>query len=126
VEELMALPAVLKGKLTIPAIGAPMFLVSFPPLVKALCKAGVVGAFPHVNARPSEQLHAWLTEVETDLAAYKAANPTARVAPHCVNIIVHRTNPRYEPDLDIVVQHKVPLVITCLGHPGKVIEAVHG
>jgi nitronate monooxygenase len=126
VEELMALPAVLKGKLTIPAIGAPMFLVSFPPLVKALCRAGVVGAFPHVNARPSEQLHAWLTEVETDLAAYKAANPTARVAPHCVNIIVHRTNPRYEPDLDIVVQHKVPLVITCLGHPGKVIEAVHG
>jgi nitronate monooxygenase len=126
VEELMALPAILKGRLTIPAIGAPMFLVSFPPLVRALCKAGVVGAFPHVNARPSEQLDAWLTEVETDLAAYKAANPHARVAPHCVNLIVHRTNPRYEPDLDIVVQHKVPLVITCLGHPGKVIEAVHG
>jgi nitronate monooxygenase len=106
VEELMSLPAVLKGKLTIPAIGAPMFLVSFPPLVKALCKAGIVGAFPHVNARPSEQFDAWLTEVETDLAAYKAANPTARVAPHCVNIIVHRTNPRYEPDLEIVVQHR--------------------
>jgi nitronate monooxygenase len=125
-EELMTLPAVLKGRLTIPAIGAPMFLVSFPPLVKALCKAGVVGAFPHVNARPSEQLDAWLTEVETDLAAYRAANPTARVAPHCVNLIVHRTNPRYEPDLEIVVRHEVPLVITCLGHPGKVIEAVHG
>jgi nitronate monooxygenase len=125
-EELMTLPAVLKGRLTIPAIGAPMFLVSFTPLVKALCKAGVVGAFPHVNARPSEQLDAWLTEVETDLAAYRAANPTARVAPHCVNLIVHRTNPRYEPDLEIVVRHEVPLVITCLGHPGKVIEAVHG
>jgi nitronate monooxygenase len=125
-EELMALPAVLKGRLTIPAIGAPLFLVSFPPLVKALCKAGVVGAFPHVNARPSEQLDAWLTEVETDLAAYKAANPSARIAPHCVNLIVHRTNPRFEPDLAIVVRHKVPLVITCLGHPGKVIEAVHG
>jgi len=121
----MALPAVLKGRLAIPAIGAPMFLVSFPPLVKALCKAGVVGAFPHVNARPSEQLDAWLTEVGTDLAAYKAANPNARVAPHCVNLIVHRTNPRYEPDLEIVVKHKVPMVITCLGHPGKVIEAVH-
>lgn len=122
----MALPPVLKGRLAVPAIGAPMFLVSFPPLVKALCRAGVVGAFPHVNARPSEQLDTWLTEVETDLAAYKAMNPKARVAPHCVNLIVHRTNPRFEPDLEIVVQHKVPLVITCLGHPGKVIEAVHG
>jgi nitronate monooxygenase len=103
-----------------------MFLVSFPPLVKALCKAGVVGSLPHVNARPSEQLDAWLTEIETDLAQHKAANPNAIVAPHCVNLIVHRTNPRFEPDLDIVVSHKVPLVITCLGHPGKVIEAVHG
>jgi len=122
----MALPAALRNRLTVPAIGSPMFLVPFPPRVKALCKAGIVGAFPHVNARPSEQLDAWLTEIETDLAAYKAANLNAVVAPHCVNLIVHRTNPRYLPDLEIVVSHKVPLVITCLGHPGKVIEAVHG
>jgi len=122
----MPLPAVLRGSLKVPAIGAPMFLVSFPPLVKALCKAGIVGAFPHVNARPSKQLDAWLTEIETDLRACKASQPGAIVAPHCVNLIVHRTNPRYEPDLEIVVSHQVPLVVTCLGHPGKVIEAVHG
>jgi nitronate monooxygenase len=122
----MTLPAALRHSLRVPAIGAPMFLVSFPPLVKAQCKAGIIGAFPHVNARPSAQLDAWLTEIETDLRAYKAAHPDAVVAPHCVNLIVHRTNPRFEPDLEIVVSHKVPLVITCLGHPGKVVDAVHG
>jgi nitronate monooxygenase len=122
----MTLPALLRHTLAVPAIGAPMFLVSFPPLVKALCCAGVVGAFPHVNARPSEQLNAWLTEIEADLLAYKAAHPDAKVAPHAVNLIVHRSNPRYEPDLAIVVAHKVPLVITCLGDPRRAIEAVHG
>ena len=122
----MTLPAVLRNCLRVPAIGAPMFLVSFPPLVKALCKAGIVGAFPHVNARPSKQLDAWLTEIETDLRAFTIAHAPAIVAPHCINLIVHRTNPRFEPDLEIVVSHKVPLVITCLGHPGKVIQAVHG
>jgi nitronate monooxygenase len=126
VEELMALPPALRNTLSVPVIGAPMFLVSFPPLVKALCRAGIVGAFPHVNARPSEQFDAWLTEIETDLAAYRRDHPDAIVAPHCVNLIVHRTNPRFAPDLEIVVAHKVPLVITCLGHPGPVIEAVHG
>ncbi|MCZ7659643.1 MAG: nitronate monooxygenase family protein [Xanthobacteraceae bacterium] len=121
----MSLPAALRNTLSVPAIGAPMFLVSFPPLVTALCRAGIVGAFPHVNARPSEQLDAWLTGIEADLAAHRRAHPDATVAPHCVNLIVHRTNPRFEPDLEIVVSHEVPLVITCLGHPGKVIAAVH-
>ena len=91
-----------------------------------LCRAGVIGAFPHVNARPSEQLDRWLSEIEADLRAYKDAHPGAKVAPHAVNLIVHRTNARYEPDLDIVVAHKVPLVITCLGDPRRAIEAVHG
>ena len=109
----MALPNALKGKLSIPVIGSPMFLVSFPPLVKALCKAGVVGAFPHVNARPSAVFDAWLTEIETDLARHKAKHLNAVVAPHFVNLIVHRTNPRFEPDLEIVVSHQVPLVIAC-------------
>ena len=122
----MALPNALQGRLRVPVIGSPMFLVSFPPLVTALCKVGVAGAFPHVNARQSAIFDAWLTEIETDLARHKAEHPGAVVAPHCVNLIVHRTNPRFEPDLEIVVSHKVPLVITCLGHPGKVIEAVHG
>ena len=121
----MPIPSLFKNKLTVPVIGAPMFLVSFPPLVSALCKAGIVGTFPHVNARPSEQFDAWLTEIKQDLADYQSANPKAIVAPLGVNLIVHRTNPRFEPDLEIVVKHKIPLVITCLGHPGKVIEAVH-
>jgi nitronate monooxygenase len=122
----MTVPALLKDALSIPAIGAPMFLVSFPPLVKALCKAGVIGAFPHVNARPSAQLDEWLMDIQGDLEAYKAANPGATVASVCVNLIVHRSNPRYEPDLEIVVRHRVPLVITCLGNPQHAIETVHG
>lgn len=121
----MPLPAVLKNALSIPAIGSPMFLVSFPPLVTAQCKAGIVGTFPHVNARTSEQFDQWLTDISTDLENYRTANPLAVVAPHGVNLIVHRTNARFEPDLAIVVKHKVPVVITCLGHPGKVVEAVH-
>jgi nitronate monooxygenase len=121
----MPLPALYHNALAIPVIGAPMFLVSFPPLVSALCKAGVVGSFPHVNARPSSQFDQWLTEIESDLAAHRAAHPLATVAPHGVNLVVHRTNARFEPDLEIVVSHKVPFVITCLGHPGKVVDAVH-
>jgi nitronate monooxygenase len=122
----MTVPNLLKSTLAVPVIGAPMFLVSFPPLVKALCCAGVVGAFPHVNARPSEQFDQWLTEIEADLRAFKKAHPDAKVAPHAVNLIVHRTNPRCESDLDIIVAHKVPIVITCLGDPRRAIEAVHG
>ena len=121
----MPIPELFRGRLAIPAIGAPMFLVSFPPLVAALCKAGVVGVFPHVNARPSAQFDAWLTQIENDLAAHRAAHAGATIAPHGVNLVVHRTNPRFEPDLEIVIAHKVPFVITCLGHPGKVVEAVH-
>jgi nitronate monooxygenase len=121
----MPLPALFQNALSIPAIGSPMFLVSFPPLVTAQCKAGVVGTFPHVNARSSAQFDQWLTDIETELASYRAAMPTAVVAPYGVNLIVHRTNARFEPDLDIVVAHRVPFVITCLGHPGKVVEAVH-
>ena len=102
-----------------------MFLVSKPPLVSALCKAGVVGTFPHVNARPSSQLDQWLTEIASDLATHLAVHPASAVAPHGVNLVVHRTNTRLEPDLDIVVSHKVPFVITCLGHPGRVVDAVH-
>ena len=122
----MPLPALFHRALRVPVIGSPMFLVSFPPLVTALCKAGVVGTFPHVNARPSEQLDAWLGSISADLAAHRAAHPGAVVAPHGINLVVHKSNPRFAPDLDIVVQHRVPFVITCLGHPGRVVEAVHG
>ena len=121
----MPLPKIFESALSIPAIGSPMFLVSFPPLVAAQCKAGIVGTFPHVNARTSEQFDQWLTDIESELAAYSATNPSATVAPYGVNLIVHRTNARFEPDLALVVKHRVPFVITCLGHPGKVVEAVH-
>lgn len=121
----MPLPKLFENALSIPAIGSPMFLVSFPPLVTAQCKAGIVGTFPHVNARTSGQFDQWLTDIETGLAAHCAANPSAVVAPYGVNLIVHRTNARFEPDLALVVKHRVPFVITCLGHPGKVVEAVH-
>lgn len=121
----MPLPHLFRQTLRVPVIGAPMFLVSFPPLVKALCKAGVVGTFPHVNARPSAQLDAWLTDIDADLALYRATRPEAPVAPHGVNLVVHRSNPRFEPDLEIVVRHRVPFVITSLGHPGAVVDAVH-
>src|SRR5438309_1233257 len=119
----MTLPGLFTNALRVPVIGAPMFLVSFPPLVTALCKAGVVGTFPHVNARPSAQLHEWLAQIARDLDAFRTSNPDAVVAPHGVNLVVHRTNTRFEPDLDIVVQHKVPFVLTLLGHPGSVVKA---
>jgi nitronate monooxygenase len=121
----MPLPRLFQNALSIPAIGAPMFLVSLPPLVSALCKAGVVGSFPHVNARTSEQFNRWVEEIRADLAAYRTAHPASPVAPYGVNLIVHRTNLRLEPDLEVVVAHQVPFVITCLGYPGKVVDAVH-
>jgi len=121
----MPIPALFRQALSIPVIGSPMFLVSFPPLVTALCKSGVVGTFPHVNARPAAQLDEWLTAIEKDLAAHRAAHPNDIVAPHGINLVVHRTNPRFAPDLEVVVAHEVPFVITCLGNPAPVVEAVH-
>lgn len=121
----MPVPQSLRGKLVAPVIGAPMFLVSFPPLVAALCKAGVIGTFPHVNARPAEQFEQWLLQLESELDQFRAANPQATVAPFGVNLVVHRTNARFQSDLEVVVRHRVPLVLTSLGHPGPVVEAVH-
>ncbi|GAC1354182.1 MAG: nitronate monooxygenase family protein [Variovorax sp.] len=120
----MPLPPLFRKTLSIPVIGSPMFLVSFPPLVTALCKAGVVGTFPHVNARPTAQLDEWLTNIERDLAAHRTAHPQDLVAPYGINLVIHRTNLRFEPDLEVVVAHRVPFVITCLGNPAPVVEAV--
>ena len=118
------LPALFQHRLRAPVIGAPMFLVSFPPLVTAMCKAGIVGTFPHVNARSSEIFDQWLTELTQELAAFARENPRRPVGPLGVNLVVHRTNPRFAADLDLVVKHRVPLVLTSLGHPGPVVEAV--
>lgn len=116
----MPIPDLFRAKLALPVIGAPMFLVSFPPLVTALCKAGVVGTFPHVNARQPALLDRWLGEIATELAGHPDA------APFGINLVVHGTNPRFATDLEIVRQHRVPFVLTSLGHPGKVVEVVHG
>lgn len=116
----MTMPKLFQGALRLPVIGAPMFLVSFPPLVTALCRAGVVGTFPHVNARPSELFDAWLGEITASL------RETPDAAPFGVNLVAHASNPRFRPDLEIVVRHRVPLVIVSLGHPAPVVEAVHG
>lgn len=121
----MALPDILKDTLSVPVVGAPLFIISHPDLVLAQCKAGVVGSFPALNARPAEQLDEWLSQITEELASYKAANPDKKVAPFAVNQIVHRSNNRLEHDLQMCVKHKVPIVITSLGAVPEVNEAVH-
>jgi nitronate monooxygenase len=121
----MALPDILKQNLRIPVVGAPLFIISHPPLVLAQCKAGVVGSFPALNARPQEQLDEWLAEITETLAAHNAANPERPAAPFAVNQIVHRTNGRLEHDLAACVKYKAPIVITSLGAVPEVYEAVH-
>lgn len=112
--------------MTAPVIAAPMFLVSGPHLVIAACKAGVAGTFPTLNARPIEVLDEWLTLINAELGAAMAANPSAAIAPYGVNLILHHSNQRLAQDFALVVKHKVPFVITSLGHPGEVVKAVHG
>src|SRR5882724_13016451 len=95
-EPYMPIPEILQGRLRLPVIGAPMFIVSTPRLVLAQCKAGIVGAFPALNARPAAVLDEWLAEITGELAAYRRANSDARVAPFAVNQIVHSSNDRLE------------------------------
>jgi nitronate monooxygenase len=121
----MSLPPVLQGRLRIPVVGAPLFIVSAPPLVIAQCKAGIVGAFPALNARPKEQLDGWLTEIRSELAAWDAEHPERPAAPFAVNQIVHRSNDRLAHDLELCVKHRVPIVITSLGAREDVNQAVH-
>jgi nitronate monooxygenase len=121
----MALPELLKNKLRIPLIGAPMFIVSGPELVIAQCQAGIVGSFPALNARPQEKLADWLHQIEDSLAAYAEQNPDEIVAPYAVNQIVHASNTRLHADLEVCVKHKVPIIITSLRPPAEVIDAVH-
>ena len=122
----MPIPAVLKDRLRLPVVGAPMFIVSTPALVLAQCKAGVVGSFPALNARPASQLDEWLSEITETLASYQRANPRAKVAPFAVNQIVHASNDRLEHDVAMCVKHRVPIVITSLRPPSEVVSAVHG
>ncbi|HEU4375218.1 MAG TPA: nitronate monooxygenase family protein [Telluria sp.] len=121
----MALPVALQN-LSLPVIGSPMFIASGPALVAAQCKAGIVGAFPALNARPAELLDTWLTDLETELDAYRAANPGAKVGPIAVNQIVHQSNDRLEHDVEVCVKHRVPIIISSLRAPPKeMLDAIH-
>lgn len=122
----MSLPDNLKNQLTLPVLCSPMFIISNPQMVIEQCKSGVIGSFPALNARPAEKLDEWLTEIDNQLTAYKTANPDARVAPYAVNQIAHPTNERLEHDMQVCVEHKVPIIITSLQANPMVIEAVHG
>ena len=116
----MPLPVALRGRLMLPAIASPLFLVSGPDLVVETCRAGLLGTFPALNQRSSDGYASWLDEIEDRLAALPGA------APFGVNLIVHRTNPRLDADLRITADHKVPVVITSLGAVPDLVQAVHG
>ncbi|APH73515.1 NAD(P)H-dependent flavin oxidoreductase [Aquibium oceanicum] len=121
----MALPEILKKNLRIPVVGSPLFIISHPPLVLAQCKAGIVGSFPALNARPEAQLDEWLAQITEELAAHDRANPAQPAAPFAVNQIVHKSNTRLQHDLQMCVKYKVPVVITSLGAVEEVNQAVH-
>ncbi|HEY2676524.1 MAG TPA: nitronate monooxygenase family protein [Steroidobacteraceae bacterium] len=121
----MPIPDILRERLRLPVIGAPLFIVSTPRLVIAQCKAGIVGSFPALNARPASQLDDWLSEITEELASFQRANPHAKVAPYAVNQIVHSSNNRLEQDVAACVKHKAPIVITSLRPPAEVVAAAH-
>jgi len=121
----MSLPKALQGKLRLPVIGSPLFIISCPALVIAQCKAGIVGSFPALNARPASQLDEWLHEITEALTAHDRAHPDAPAAPFAVNQIVHRSNDRLETDLALTVKWKAPIVITSLGAREDLNQAVH-
>lgn len=121
----MDLRDTLKGRLRLPLIGSPLFIISVPDLVVAQCTAGVIGAMPSLNARPLEQLDEWLHEIRERLAAHDRAHPDRPSAPFAINLIVHKSNDRLEEDLKLVVKHKVPVIITSLGARPEVNEAIH-
>lgn len=115
----------IKGRLRLPLIGSPLFIISVPELVIAQCKAGIIGSMPTLNARPLPQLDEWLAQITETLAAHDAANPDRPSAPFAMNLIVHRSNDRLEDDLKLVVKHNVPLIISSLGARVEVNDAIH-
>jgi len=121
----MSLPEILRGRLSVPAIAAPLFIISNPNLVIAQCTAGVVGSFPSLNARPAEKLEEWFIKITGELGEWDAAHPEKKSAPYAVNQIVHRSNNRLMHDLELCVKYKAPIVITSLGARADVYEAVH-
>jgi nitronate monooxygenase len=121
----MALPTVLQD-LSLPVIASPMFIASGPALVAAQCKAGIVGSFPALNARPAEQLDVWLTDLQRELLEYQEAHPGKKVGPIAVNQIVHQSNDRLAHDVEVCVKHQVPIIISSLrAPPQEMLDAVH-
>ena len=121
----MPLPKILQGNLSIPVIGAPLFLVSGPELVIAQCKAGIVGSFPALNARPQRVLGEWLTRIKEELAEAKEENPNLPIAPYAVNQICHGSNDRLMGDMELCVKHEAPIIITSLRPPEEIVTAAH-
>jgi nitronate monooxygenase len=123
----MTLPSILnKNNFSLPVIAAPLFIISNPKLVIAQCKAGVLGSFPALNARPQEVLDDWLAEITEELESFKSQNPNIPVAPFAVNQIVHKSNDvRLDKDMEMCIKYKVPVVITSLGARPEVNEAIH-
>src|SRR5882672_10723077 len=111
--------------MSLPVIGAPMFIVGVPALVIEQCINGVIGSFPALNARPAEMLDTWLEQIEGALDAHRLAQPGARIAPYAVNQIIHHSNDRLERDLDACIRHRVPMIITSLRAPDAVVKKVH-
>ena len=121
----MPIPNHIKDNLSIPVIGSPLFIISGPELVIAQCKAGIIGSFPALNARPQHVLEEWIVRIKTELAEYKAKNPDAKVAPFAVNQICHGSNDRLAEDMATCVKHEVPIIITSLRPPAELVEAAH-
>ena len=122
----MALPPVLRDRLRLPVIASPLFIVSGPDLVIAQCKAGVVGSFPSLNARPLSQLDEWMARITEELADWDRAHPDTPSAPFAVNQIVHKTNNRLEEDVELCAKYKAPVIITSLGAREDINQAIHG
>ncbi len=121
----MSVPEFLRGRLRLPVIASPLFIISGPELVIAQCKAGIIGSFPALNARPPELLDEWLFQIEEELAAYNARNPDRPAAPFAVNQVVNKMSSRLDRDMEVCERHKVPLIITSLGAREDVNDAVH-
>jgi len=121
----MPIPDSIKDNISIPVIGAPLFLISVPDLVIAQCKAGIIGSFPALNARPQHVLEEWIVKIKTELKEYQEQNPNKKVAPFAVNQICHGSNDRLQGDMEICVKHEVPVIITSLRPPLEVVEAAH-
>ena len=120
----MPLPKILQDNLSIPVIGSPLFLVSGPELVIAQCKAGIVGSFPALNARPQHVLEEWLIRIKEELAQAKAENPELPIAPYAVNQICHASNDRLMGDMELCVKHEAPIIITSLRPYIKIIKTI--